>query len=177
MWKIQFTESLQNCPEREIPLLQSSNSWLTWKTSLSLSCDSCLCLLTVPKAWQIIWFGVSGVCSVSGVLGNDLQSLPALKVENIDNDLRKLKERKNYKTNWCCSSSASFAVVWLGPGTHLEFCYPLEFSCGCLLSLLLRTLLTICGLWRIWKLLPVSKINSFKKEHKKPLIIFSTRHD
>lgn len=48
------------------------------------------------------------------------------------------------------------------PGTHLEFCYSLEFPCGCFLSLPLRTLLTICGLWRIWKLLPVSKINSFK---------------
>lgn len=34
--------------------------------------------------------------------------------------------------------------------------------CGCSLHLPLRPLLTICGLWRIWKLLPVSKINSFK---------------
>lgn len=51
---------------------------------------------------------------------------------------------------------------WI-PGTHLEFWYSLEFPCGFFLSLPLRTLLTICGLWRIWKLLPVSKINSFKR--------------
>lgn len=48
------------------------------------------------------------------------------------------------------------------PGTHLEFWFCLEFPCGFFLSFPLRTLLTICGLWRIWKLLPVSKINSFK---------------
>lgn len=51
---------------------------------------------------------------------------------------------------------------WI-PGTHLEFWYSLQFPCGFFLSLPLRTLLTICGLWRIWKLLPVSKINSFKR--------------
>lgn len=50
---------------------------------------------------------------------------------------------------------------WI-PGTHLESWCCLEFPCGFFLSFPLRTLLTICGLWRIWKLLPVSKINSFK---------------
>lgn len=50
---------------------------------------------------------------------------------------------------------------WI-PKAHLEFWNSLEFPCGFFLSFPLRTLLTICGLWRIWKLLPVSKINSFK---------------
>ena len=72
------------------------------------------------------------------------------------------------KTAKAAAAVAGFLVhslqryCWV-PGTHLEFCYSLEFHSGWFLSLDLRTLLTICGLWRIWKLLPVSKINSFKK--------------
>lgn len=82
-----------------------------------------------------------------------------------DNSLRKLRERKKSKSCCCCCIcffSTSFSVVWRVPRTHLECCYSLEFPCGFFLSLPLKTLLTICGLWRIWKLLPVSKINSFK---------------
>lgn len=76
----------------------------------------------------------------------------------------KLEKEKTSKS-CCCfiwSSSASFLVLWLSPG-HTPWVLLLSgVHCGCFLSLPLRTPLTICGLWRIWKLPPVSKINSFK---------------
>lgn len=123
MWKIQFSGSPQNWPER-FHHFQSTNSWFRWKPFLSVSCDFCFsaCELHASRSEMgtkvlVNYFIWCFWCDVFTVLENGLESLTASKAESLDDGLRKLKERKTSKSCCCCIwfSSASIPVVLSDP--------------------------------------------------------------
>lgn len=147
--------------------------WFRWK-AFSLSYDCCINLIACkPCMYSLyIWKQHQSLGKVFCLVflmciwcvGKCLRELICFKSQKAGQWFENAEKGKASKAAGAVSDFPVHPFQWYYwvPGTHHEFCYPLEFLSGCFLSLPLRTLLTICGLGRIWKLLPVSKINSLK---------------